>query len=96
MASGAGLDDGDNDDDDAMMDVDEGGDVGFQTTTTTGCGACGKHVCSHCSITKLGERRRCLRCAGNSTGGGAGKLGVRGARGWWSATTTAPADVGVC
>ena len=54
IASGTGLDDGDNDDDDVMMDVDEGGDGGFQTTTTTGCGACGKHVCSHCSITNLG------------------------------------------
>ncbi|TDZ13438.1 hypothetical protein C8035_v004379 [Colletotrichum spinosum] len=27
------------------------------------CGACGKHVCSCCSVTNLGEQRRCLRCA---------------------------------
>ncbi|KAK9786652.1 hypothetical protein AB5N19_08475 [Seiridium cardinale] len=29
----------------------------------TGCAGCGKHVCSHCSITNMGERRRCLGCA---------------------------------
>ncbi|KAK1993955.1 hypothetical protein LX36DRAFT_693431 [Colletotrichum falcatum] len=28
------------------------------------CGACGRHVCSHCSITNLGAQRRCLQCAG--------------------------------
>jgi hypothetical protein len=40
------------------MDVDGG--------AQTNCGACGKHVCSHCSITNLGEQRRCLVCAGST------------------------------
>ncbi|KAF6785569.1 orf21 protein [Colletotrichum musicola] len=31
------------------------------------CGACGRHVCSHCSVTNLGEQRRCLRCARSRT-----------------------------
>ncbi|KAK7431221.1 hypothetical protein QQZ08_002261 [Neonectria magnoliae] len=28
------------------------------------CGACGKHVCFSCSVSNLGEQRRCLHCAG--------------------------------
>ncbi|KAG5922573.1 hypothetical protein E4U53_003692 [Claviceps sorghi] len=28
------------------------------------CGACGKRVCFGCSVSNLGERVRCLRCAG--------------------------------
>lgn len=28
------------------------------------CGACGKHVCFGCSVSNLGEQRRCLQCAG--------------------------------
>ncbi|KAF5027688.1 hypothetical protein F66182_172 [Fusarium sp. NRRL 66182] len=28
------------------------------------CGACGKHVCFSCSVSNLGEQRRCLQCAG--------------------------------
>ncbi|KAI0434930.1 hypothetical protein F5Y09DRAFT_294251 [Xylaria sp. FL1042] len=42
------------------MDIDD-------STQATGCGACGKHVCSHCSITNLGEQRRCLDCAGTTS-----------------------------
>ncbi|KAI1752157.1 hypothetical protein F4782DRAFT_158795 [Xylaria castorea] len=55
-------------DDDCMMDVDD-----MSGTEGTSCGACGKHVCSHCSITNIGEQRRCLGCAGTTTrtGGGA-------------------------
>ncbi|KAI1496091.1 hypothetical protein F5X99DRAFT_401379 [Biscogniauxia marginata] len=45
--------------DDDAMDVDS-----FDMDVETGCSACGKHVCSHCSITNLGEQRRCLICAG--------------------------------
>ncbi|RYP52325.1 hypothetical protein DL769_010699 [Monosporascus sp. CRB-8-3] len=52
------------------MDID-GLDGGEQTS----CRACGKHVCSHCSITNLGEQRRCLRCAGKRVGAGNGGLG---------------------
>ncbi len=28
------------------------------------CGACGKAVCFSCSVSNLGEHRRCLLCAG--------------------------------
>lgn len=27
------------------------------------CGACGRQVCFHCSVSNLGEQRRCLQCA---------------------------------
>ncbi|KAI0410144.1 hypothetical protein F4802DRAFT_593013 [Xylaria palmicola] len=50
------------DDVDGMMDVD--GVLGAEGTS---CGACRKHVCSHCAITNLGEQRRCLSCAGTTT-----------------------------
>lgn len=46
--------------DDMMMDVDEYS-VGQGDQI---CGACGKTVCFSCSITNLGEHRRCLACAG--------------------------------
>lgn len=39
------------------MDV-EGSCAGGQ------CGACGKCVCFSCSVSNLGEERRCLGCAG--------------------------------
>ncbi|KAL7620238.1 hypothetical protein AAE478_009231 [Parahypoxylon ruwenzoriense] len=57
------------------MDADGSG-MGAKTS----CAACGKHVCSHCSITNLGEQRRCLICAGKKvwTGGqGWAGFGVR-------------------
>ncbi|KAI1202715.1 hypothetical protein F5X97DRAFT_187980 [Nemania serpens] len=54
-------------DDDAMMDGDN-----MSGTGGTSCGACGKHVCSHCCITNLGEQRRCLGCAGTTRGSGSG------------------------
>ncbi|OTA84801.1 hypothetical protein M434DRAFT_400353 [Hypoxylon sp. CO27-5] len=58
------------------MDVDD-----FGTEAETGCGACGKHVCSHCSITNLGEQRRCLICAGKKVWvGGLGWAGVSGVK----------------
>ncbi|KAI1137199.1 hypothetical protein F5Y05DRAFT_81133 [Hypoxylon sp. FL0543] len=58
--------------DDDAMDVD-----GFGAGVETSCGACGKHVCSHCSITNLGEQRRCLICAGKKVWvGGLGWAGV--------------------
>ncbi|KAI1262843.1 hypothetical protein F5Y18DRAFT_396436 [Xylariaceae sp. FL1019] len=43
--------------DDDAMDIDD------VTAETTSCGACGKHVCGHCSISSLGEQRKCLGCA---------------------------------
>ena len=56
---GAGLGDGD----DMMMDID-GGLAGEDHS----CGACGKTVCFSCSVSNLGENRRCLVCAGRSVG----------------------------
>jgi hypothetical protein len=49
----AGADDGD-----VMMDVDS---YGFNPEDQM-CGACGKAVCFSCSISNLGENRRCLAC----------------------------------
>ncbi|KAK4452130.1 hypothetical protein QBC34DRAFT_399285 [Podospora aff. communis PSN243] len=46
--------------DDTMTDVDALGCDGHS------CGACGKAVCFSCSISNLGERRRCLACAQRS------------------------------
>ncbi|KAL0934998.1 orf21 protein [Colletotrichum truncatum] len=54
---GAGL--GSSGDADSMEVDSYGGD--------SSCGACGKHVCSHCSVTNLGEQRRCLQCAGRKS-----------------------------
>ncbi|KAI1638761.1 hypothetical protein F4809DRAFT_598869 [Biscogniauxia mediterranea] len=64
--------------DDNAMDVDS-----FDVGVDTACSGCGKHVCSHCSITNLGEQRRCLICAGR-------KVWV-GGLGW-----TTSAGVSVC
>ncbi|KAI0380186.1 hypothetical protein F5Y04DRAFT_257631 [Hypomontagnella monticulosa] len=58
--------------DEDSMDVDS-----FSAEGETSCGACGKHVCSHCSITNMGEQRRCLICAGKKVWvGGLGWAGV--------------------
>ncbi|KAK1726787.1 uncharacterized protein BDZ83DRAFT_667662 [Colletotrichum acutatum] len=46
------------------MDIDDGYSYGVDHS----CGACGRHVCSHCSVTNLGEQRRCLRCVGVAVG----------------------------
>ncbi|KAI1170691.1 hypothetical protein F4777DRAFT_568246 [Nemania sp. FL0916] len=67
------------DDSGAMMNVDA-----MSGTPGTGCGSCGKHVCSHCSITHLGKQRRCLGCAGaaKSAGTGAKPAWARGMTNW--------------
>lgn len=41
------------------MDVDSS-----NAAEDTACGACGKHVCFSCSVSNLGEQKRCLQCAG--------------------------------
>ncbi|KAK3989695.1 hypothetical protein QBC44DRAFT_326966 [Cladorrhinum sp. PSN332] len=46
-------------DGDIMMDVDMDIDG-----SGNACGACGKAVCFGCSVSNLGENRRCLVCAG--------------------------------
>lgn len=71
------------------MDIDGGFDGGGEGTS---CGACGKPVCSHCSITNLGEQRRCLTCAGRRVVA----IGNNGGLRWPSAAATATAGVGVC
>ncbi|KAL2262242.1 hypothetical protein VTK26DRAFT_2034 [Humicola hyalothermophila] len=48
--------------DDAMMDVD-----GYSLNPDDHlCEACGKTVCFSCSVSNLGEHRRCLACAGSN------------------------------
>ncbi|KAI1334049.1 hypothetical protein F5Y15DRAFT_314997 [Xylariaceae sp. FL0016] len=59
---------------DDTMDVDT-----FDVDVPTNCVVCRKNVCSHCSITNLGEERRCLKCAGR-------KVWVGGVG--WSTTTS--------
>ncbi len=66
---GVGLGDGDGD---VMMDVDGYG-LGLEDHA---CGACGKAVCFSCSISNLGEHRRCLSCA-------APRSGVAGSSSWF-------------
>ncbi|ETS81793.1 hypothetical protein PFICI_06795 [Pestalotiopsis fici W106-1] len=65
------------DGDDAMMDVDMEASGGLEAAS---CAGCGKHVCSHCSITNMGERRRCLGCA--DTGSSGARKGWAGGLGW--------------
>ncbi|KAI0976754.1 hypothetical protein F4678DRAFT_414398 [Xylaria arbuscula] len=65
------------DDGDMAMDIDD-----MSGPQAMSCRACGKHVCSHCSITNLGEQRRCLTCAGTeSRAGGGSRAAVPWARG---------------
>ncbi|KAL2186039.1 hypothetical protein L209DRAFT_754577 [Thermothelomyces heterothallicus CBS 203.75] len=52
--------------DDVMMDI---ADYGFIQENHV-CGACGKTVCFSCSVSNLGEHRRCLACAEPRGGGG--------------------------
>ena len=47
------------------------------------CGACGKSVCFHCSITNLGEQRRCLHCVdGRSCRADIARKGMQGVAFW--------------
>ncbi|KPM45934.1 hypothetical protein AK830_g616 [Neonectria ditissima] len=57
---GAGISGGNND----LMNVDGRSHEG------NSCGACGKHVCFSCSVSNLGEQRRCLHCAGRKVRAG--------------------------
>ncbi|GAB0134039.1 hypothetical protein EsDP_00002425 [Epichloe bromicola] len=40
------------------------------------CGACGKHVCFSCSVSNLGDEKRCLQCAGRKVCVGGVDVGV--------------------
>lgn len=44
----------------------DGMDVDGFANEDHSCGACGKHVCFSCSVSNLGEQRRCLQCAGRN------------------------------
>lgn len=59
-----GADLGGGDGDEVMMDVDS---YGLESGDHS-CGACGKTVCFSCSVSNLGEDRRCLTCARRRTG----------------------------
>ena len=56
---GTALDDGD---DSMMLDSSD------SLTVVSPCEACGKPVCYSCSVSNLGEQRRCLVCAGRRVG----------------------------
>lgn len=49
--------------DDGQMDIDSSEPDGFGFLDRA-CEACGKHVCFSCSVSNLGEQKRCLQCAG--------------------------------
>ncbi|KAJ0167796.1 hypothetical protein CTA2_114 [Colletotrichum tanaceti] len=61
---------------DGMDVVDDAYAYGAGFEADHACGACGRHVCSHCSITNLGEQRRCLRCAGRTAWGDGSRAGL--------------------
>ncbi|KAL7943290.1 hypothetical protein V8C42DRAFT_330255 [Trichoderma barbatum] len=48
----------------ALAGTDDDMDVDSGSAQDTACGACGKHVCFSCSVSNLGEQKRCLQCAG--------------------------------
>lgn len=56
LAGGNGNSSGGSSDDEMELD---GG-----VAEDSACGACGKHVCFSCSVSNLGEQKRCLQCAG--------------------------------
>lgn len=64
---------------DAMMD--DG--YGFETYINT-CSACSKAVCFSCSVSNLGEQRRCLMCSGRDGAGADKSKKWAGGMGWSS------------
>lgn len=42
----------------------DGMEVDSYSAEDHACGACGRHVCFSCSVSNLGEQKRCLQCAG--------------------------------
>lgn len=62
---------------DAMMD--DG--YGFEAYINT-CSACSRAVCFSCSISNLGEQRRCLICAGKKRSGTNKNRKLEESRGW--------------
>lgn len=51
------------------MDMDD-----YGMSADHACTACRKAVCSRCSVSNLGEQRRCLQCAGRDAWSSGGRL----------------------
>lgn len=70
---------------DAMMD--DG--YGFETYINT-CSSCSRAVCFSCSVSNLGEQRRCLLCAGRDGAGPSSEKNKKwvGGMGWSSSGVT--------
>ncbi|KAK1672324.1 hypothetical protein BDP55DRAFT_558710 [Colletotrichum godetiae] len=62
------------------MDIDDG--YNYSYAVDHSCGACGRQICSHCSVTNLGEQRRCLRCVGSTA------VAARNGSGWQSSSVS--------
>jgi hypothetical protein len=54
---------------DDAMDMDD-----YGMSADHACTACRKAVCSRCSVSNLGEQRRCLQCAGRGVWSNGGRL----------------------
>ncbi|UZP32518.1 hypothetical protein NXS19_000334 [Fusarium pseudograminearum] len=50
----------------SLNNSDDGMDLDGFNNEDHSCGACNKHVCFSCSVSNLGEQRRCLQCAGRN------------------------------
>lgn len=68
---------------DAMMD--DG--YGFETYINV-CSSCSRAVCFSCSVSNLGEQRRCLNCAGRDRAGAEKAKKWVGGMGWTSGGVT--------
>lgn len=54
---------------------------GFETYINT-CSTCSRAVCFSCSVSNLGEQRRCLMCAGRDGAGTKKNKRLGGGMGW--------------
>ncbi|KAM0296115.1 hypothetical protein HYE67_008198 [Fusarium culmorum] len=50
----------------SLNNGDDGMDLDGFNNEDRSCGACNKYVCFSCSVSNLGEQRRCLQCAGRN------------------------------
>lgn len=64
---------------------------GFETYINT-CSSCSRAVCFSCSVSNLGEQRRCLLCAGKASASTSGSADKNkkwvGGMGWSSSSVT--------
>lgn len=77
--------------DDSMMD--DG--YGFETYINT-CSACSRAVCFSCSVSNLGEQRRCLVCAGREGAGMGAGAGADKNKKWIGGIGWSSGGVTVC